>query len=442
MLPPEDMERHLMQFTAMDDPAEPSLLAFLTGTLKDETVVKKHSELIQSILWNIFLHYPSLYLDLHSRYPSLKSLPPFSASLIKDIEVRSKAKQALQSVFELQIRLRYTSLSKWNFIHNLKAILHVLPESDKNLYIERITESISNGATMANPLFQEIFQSKLFYVIYSHVKSRFGEDYKPVSDITVVRENKSFKTVILSSEPIQNHPSIATDFGIHYTVVKEASRVLSHVEADQGMELFNDSIEWSLASGSSYRTHLQVNVQSYYKKFRKQTAGPDYKSVWKDQKMTGVIVIGSSLRSFSKNLLKNYLSYFEEQGFQFSQMETKDFKSFFQKRVAKCEIDYFLRESHSGGDERNVFRFDRVNSILKGSRQDAEGRMEVVYLVFPKPFYLKRRQTDVLSNLELGQVIGEREQNGCGEITYFNTSCWSHVKARYEIESCEFSLVS
>ena len=434
--PPRDMERQLVQFAAMDDPADPSLLAFLTGVLKDEKVVNKYSKLIQPILWNVFLHYPSLYLNLHSHYPSLKFIPSFTTSLIKDIEVQSKAQQALQSVFELQTRLRYTSLSHWDFIHILKPILHILPDNDKNFYMERITESISNGATMANPLLQEVFQSKLFYVIYSYVKTWFGENYQPMSDITVVREKQSFKTVILSSEPIQNYPSIATDFGIHYAVVAPASYDLLPEKINEGMEIFNDFIKWRLANGDLYRAHLKVNVQDHYKRqFVRKTAGPDYKSVWKDQKMTGVIVIGSSLRYFSENLLKNYRSYFEGQGFQFSYMETKDFKSFFQERVAKCEIDYFLRESHSGGDEQNVFRFDLVNSIFKGSRHVKEGQMEVVYLVLPKPFYLKKRPTGVLSNLELAQAINEREQNGCGEITYFNTSCWAHVKARYEIES-------
>ena len=103
-------------------------------------------------------------------------------------------------------------------------------------------------------------------------------------------------------------------------------------------------------------------------------------------------------------------------------------------------MDYFLKESHSDGDERNIFRFDIVNSVLKGIRPMGEGREEIIYLVYPKPFYFGTRQTALFSNLDLANLIKSREEKGCGEITYFNTSCWSHTKARYEIEAVNSEL--
>ena len=104
-------------------------------------------------------------------------------------------------------------------------------------------------------------------------------------------------------------------------------------------------------------------------------------------------------------------------------------------------MDYFLKESHSDGDERNVFRFDRVNIVLEGTRQTETGQTEVVYLAFPPPLFPGERETLLFSNLELAELVKQREDKGCGEITYFNTSCWSHVKARYEIESVNSSLL-
>ena len=110
----------------------------------------------------------------------------------------------------------------------LENLLFILEEEKKNLYMEKITESISNGATKNNSLFHNVFQSKLFYVIYSRVKSWFGEEYKPVSDITVIRGKNAFATLILSSEPIQNHNSTETDFGIHYAFLEDFSSLLSY----------------------------------------------------------------------------------------------------------------------------------------------------------------------------------------------------------------------
>ena len=75
-----------------------------------------------------------------------------------------------------------------------------------------------------------------------------------------------------------------------------------------------------------------------------------------------------------------------------------------------------------------MFRFDRFNSVLKGVRQTEERQIEVLYLAFPKPFHFGDRETVLFSNLELADLIKQREQKGCGEITYFNTSCWSMLK--------------
>ena len=91
----------------------------------------------------------------------------------------------------------------------------------------------------------------------------------------------------------------------------------------------------------------------------------------------------------------------------------------------------FLKESHSDGDERNVFRFSRGNHIVRGLRYKEGGLIEVIYIIFPRTLNPEEDNlgTDLLSNRELGQAIAEREAKGCGQVTYFNTSCWSHVKA-------------
>ena len=430
-----NLESQLQKWALEENPTKDSLLAVLTGILQEEEMAQKYVRLIQPLLWRIFLHSPLLYLELHFRYPSLKFFPPFSASLIEDEQTRSQARIALISLLDSQSQLRNTKLFHWNFIHMLQPALSLLEDKEQDFYIEKITVSLSNGATKSRVLFQDVFQSKIFYVIYSRVKSWFGKDYEPVSDITVVRKKHGFQTVILSSESIQNQNSIETDFGVHYAVVENFSRELALNEIKAGQEIVNGFIEWSLLKGADYRAQVQIHVQDSYLLKPVNKYGPDYESVWQDQKMTGLIVIGSSLRSFSKTLLENYLAYFENQGFQFSPLSIPDFQPFLKEKIGACELDYFLKESHSDGDERNVFRFDRWNSVLKGVRPIEEGREEVLYLAFPKPFHFGNRETLLFSNLELAELIKQRERRGCGEITYFNTSCWAHVKARYEISA-------
>ena len=433
---PTTLEEGFQEFANFKDPDEKDFLSFLTGVLEEEENIKKYSYQIQTVLWKILLSKPHLYLDLYFHYPALKSLTPFSPDLIKEEKVKTQVRKALLSLFEIQTQFRHTWLFYWDFIPALKPILQALTKEEQDFYIEKITESLSNGAAQNVKVFQDVFQSKLFYVIYSHVKSWFGRDYEPVSDITVLRKKHSFQTLILSSEPIKNHSSQKTGFGIHYAFVEKLSREMSITEVKGGQELVRDSVEWNVLNGKSYRAYLQVNVQNLEdRSYLKKDKSPHYEGVWKDEKMTGLIIIGSSLRSFSKPLLKNYLSYFKDQGFEFSPLPVSDFQSFLKEKIKSCELDYFLKESHSDGDERNVFRFDRFNDVMKGVRQVEKDRTETIYLAFPKPFYFKKPETLLFSNLELAELIRQRERKGCGEITYFNTSCWAHVKARYEIEA-------
>ena len=497
----------LRRLAEADDPSDSKLLAVLAKAAEDGEALEKYPDLIRGALWNIFLSYPGLYRHLHSLYPGLQGLPPFPAPFLDGEESKARARLALKAVFQLSLSFRYSRLSEWGFVKNFQPIIHhALSESEREFYIGQITESVSNGAALAVPLFQDVFQSKIYYTARGHVQELFGLPREPVSDLTVVRRKHSIITVILSSDPIQNHPFKASDFGVYYAVVGEASRkglfdllFPSHASgsggpdaapppplrpaaeerppapirlsdrirtadpfaggdrqavidsgggeagfepagpAPRGSKIFDGWINWGLEGGASYRAHLRIQAKppDFIKRLlSNRKKSPDYQDVWSDRRMTGIMIIGSSLRPFSKTLVEEYVSYFEGGGFRFESIEAPGFKPFFLEKISSCELDYFLKESHSDGDERNVFRFNSDNHILRGSRHDSRGEREVIYLAFPPPFYMRGKpRTELLSNHELGQAIAERERAGCGEITYFNTSCWAHVKARSEIEA-------
>lgn len=433
---PDDIEKALRNLAKSDDPKEISQLSLLMTLLEDPKTMQNYSELLREVMWNVLLHSPELFLDLY-HHPSLNTLSFPDSYPDLDSNVETALQDSVKAILDLVTsQIHYSEFSKWGFLRALKPFLQKLPEEDKNFYIEKITASISNGAAGAIPLLQDVFQSKIYYVINGHVKELFGLDRQPVSDITVARKQQNFTTVILSSDPIEGYPSISTEFGLYYAVVEEASRD-NLFEADKGSVVLDDFVEWSLSNGKQYRAKLLVNV-----KYGVITAPHqlDYDSIWQDHKMVGAVIVGSSLRGFSKTLLEEYLSYFEEQGFQFSKTEITNLKQFLLERIESCEIDYFLKESHSDGDERNVFRFDQANYVIRAVRYGDQGRIEVVYIIFPRTLNPEEKNTELLSNIELGQIIGKREINGCGQITYFNTSCWSHVKARYEIEEVNSGL--
>ena len=451
----------LLQLAEAEDPSDPALLAALVRAFEDKIFANRHQAAFQKALWNIFLSYPRLYINFHLRYPGAEGFPSFSLSLIESPKDKIKARRSLLSSLDAAALFRHSELSQWDFLRQLQPLMPLLSEREKDFYIEKITESISNGAALAVPLFRDVFQSKLYYIANSHVRGLFGRSGEPVSDITFIRRKNSLAAVILSSHPILGHSSKETDFGVHYAKLEMvdfdkilASFILPMAPSgeteiaigaaapqDQSSpEGFEGSAEWRVEGGGRYRVHFAIhpkmdrglfkNVKLNYKK------SPDYAGVWSDHKMTGLVIIGSSLKSFSQELVESYQSYFEEEGFQFESMSVPDFKPFLLEKISNCELDYFLKESHSDGDERNVFRFNSASHVLKGLRRDSRGEREAVYLAFPSPFrMMKTQKTELLSNKELGQAIAARERAGCGEIAYFNTSCWAHVKARYEIEA-------
>ena len=497
-----DIQRILSQVAEMDDLRNASFLnvpaAFASGA------GESHPELALQALWGLLRHSPLLFYHFYRYFPSLDRLSAFVDShrdLDPKRKARLRVNSLFLLKF-LITENPISRLTDWKFLALLRPFLNTLSERDRDQYIEEITVSITNGATTSIPLFRDVFQSKLYYTVQGHVKELFGLKRQPVSDITIVRtknldevraqilrsrrqiENHSLPEgiaesspvsgegepnagemreadfgqeflnppsagsssarslivpLILASDPIQAVPDISTDFGIHYALVERGIRpVLKQAEA--GGKILDDLVEWNLSNGKYYRAGLSVWTDYIKNGIIAASQGPDYDSVWWDHKMVGLVILGSSLRGFSRTLVEEYLSYFQEQGFQFSQTETSNLKTFLLEGIKNCEVDYFLKESHSDGDERNIFRFDRVNHIAQGVRYGDQGRIEVVYIVFPPPFQFQEVKTDLLSNLELGQAMRERELQGCGQLTYFNTSCWSHVKARYEIEAVNSSL--
>lgn len=463
-----DIKQALSQVAEASDPTDASSLALLTAAFENDSI-KDYSELTRKALWNVLSRSPTLFLHLYRSSPFLSQMPVLPVE--ENFSPKRKKKMKTSTITLLKFtteEYRASRLSDWRFLTLLHPFLDSLSEEDRNLYMEKITVSITNGATRTIPLLRGVFQSKLYYITQGHVKELFGRKREPVSDITLVRkkptewslssetgatepnphlesqsspskEEKNYTSfvipVILSSDPIEGPGDTATDFGIHYAVLEKFVRpVLKYQEA--GSVLLDKTVKWRLSkNGKSYRAHLAVSAKPIRNRPIEKLNSPNYNQIWQDHKMVGTIIVGSSLYGFSKTLLEEYLAYFQEQGFQFAKDKTSDLKEFLLEGIKNCELDYFLKESHSDGDERNIFRFNRSNYIAKGVRYGEAGRIEVVYIIFPPPLSLSGLKTDLLSNRELGQAMAEREKKGCGQLTYFNTSCWSYVKARYEIEA-------
>ena len=450
----------------------PRSMALLAKALEESH--PDRAQILQSILEFVFLRHPVLYLNLIRYSPSAKNFPLFSTARESGPpeDQKAQAKNSLIQILETVSRQEWSKLSDWDFIRSFSALTPLLTEEEKSYYIGRITESLTNAAALNVPLFKNVFQSKLYYTALGHVKELFGAPRQAVSDITILREEDRVSILILASDPLQSHVSQATDFGVHYALISKlegqslfqpAPAGLSHKASFRlsaaepawrsawagfapappprlSQPVWESAIEWRVKNAGSYRARIQIRPKPEIEDMiidLPNKAGPDYSGAYRDGKMTGMVLIGSSLRSSSEELAIAYVNYFLEEGFLFQEPETIDLKPLLLEQIAQCEIDWFLVESHSGGNERYILRLDQFNRVLKGARPAGSDKEEIIYLVFPRPFALNPggASTSLLSYEELSQALQIRELKGCGDLTYFNTGCWGYKKARYEIEA-------
>ena len=129
--------------------------------------------------------------------------------------------------------------------------------------------------------------------------------------------------------------------------------------------------------------------------------------------MVGLVMTGTSLGSSqTASTMNEYLAYYEKEGFEFSKEKKKDQKEisnvteFLKQQVESGELKYLIKEAHSDGDDKNLFRMSTKANLLVGVNRKT---IEKIYLAIPSP---ADNNSTLLSNQEFGQWIREREKKG------------------------------
>ena len=431
----------LERLASADDVTDPSHLSLLAAVLKRPQNFPQQPHFLQKALYNVLLQSPALYVDLFRHYPHLTEQPagePFFPPPGGEAKLLAAAKAALDMTAGRRGKTFASRLSQWGFLRLLQPVLRELSPNKHNFYMENITLSLVQGARL-NPLLKNVYRSKLFYLAGSHVQELFGEKRLPGSDITVVKHEKGFQTLILSSDPIKAPDAevFSTEFGIHYATVEGLSRDVIGDSEEAGTVLADDIVEWA-SNGEFYRAAVRVQIKD--KSLRDiipaDLKSPDYPSVWRDGKMSGAMMIGSSVRHLSHYLTEEYLLYLKDLGFSFSSFEAEDTKKYFLDRVANCDFDYFIKHGHGLGDERNIMRIDSFNYIIKATLPDSEGKIkEELFLIFPRPKLSSFFGDELLSQTDLGRAVFQRQAKNCGQFAFFNITCFSADTASYTLEA-------
>ncbi|MFN8370779.1 MAG: hypothetical protein U0T83_09185 [Bacteriovoracaceae bacterium] len=196
--------------------------------------------------------------------------------------------------------------------------------------------------------------------------------------------------------------------------------------------LVNSKPQWK-AGGKRFKSELKMTVMEKGMAIKDEPS-PDYKKMWEGG-LSGMVIIGSNHRK-SPRIVDEYISYYQDKKFTCGKKGSiSNLKLFMKEAISSGKIDYFMKEAHSDGDEKNIFRIDKKSFFIECRNAKAHEDVKIIFPDMTKEL-LNKNEDELVSNNEFGEWIRAREKTGGSPLVYFNSSCWSAKnKAVNELEA-------
>lgn len=253
----------------------------------------------------------------------------------------------------------------------------------------------------------DVTLSKALIFSKNYVNDLLGrEKLKKIVDVTPSADGKDL--LILSTSPILDD---STDGSIITTPILNISK--STFSENKILTFVTDKKKYKIDLKVS-----QIRINDYID----DSPSPDYKKMLADKKLTGMTLISPNLGSWKDKTSQNYLSYYLDKGFKFGEpTELNDSSAWIKEKIGSGEIDYILKEAHTGGNNYDLIGLSLKHKIMIGKKQRSDGSEEVIYLLFPQEDVESMR----ISFSDMNELMEKREKNGNGQLLYLNSSCWS-----------------
>ncbi len=397
---------------------------------------KKEPELAQLYLLQILEESPNTYDGILADFPDLLKIAQENPLDIKKLSpaLRKRRIQLATDFLEQKISMLSSSepksdMSFWENLIPLRPFLKELPADVKTEAIAKISNTLATKATLSEPL-NGIFQPKLFKFIKQEVRSWFGETPKKFTDFVLVREENQLVPVIIGTAPIDGDiAATTTKFGIY---AKKLDPIAIPAEGAEGAVFSNQTINWK-QEGKEFSAKFEVKTGKPLATLLPNEPTPDYPGLWKDNKLSGLMVTGENLQSANPDLINEYRAYYRANGFRFSAPQpVEDMRAWIAEEISTGRLDYMIKEAHTDGMENDLFRLYTKGSIEKGVKRLENGKEEVIFIYHPKE---DEKATALIPNKEFGDWIRAREQGEQGPLVYFNTSCFGASKACHEYQA-------
>lgn len=410
-------------------------LHILLAILRDRDYRQRHPDLVLGALQAVAVQSANLYQDLLKEMPELLDIRPLKTEACRTPHEETAVTQGVVAymdrlkrsvVYENGSRSK-SSFKQWLSLKPLSASLARLPQAQKDRAMDYTAQDLADKAADSRE-FHDVFLSKLYKFTENAVKPLFGDEQRPLTDVTIKRSANSVEPVILGSRPIDGRGG-ETDYGFF---ARSLGATPLKPGTPAGSSVLQREITWAQGS-ETYSGKIDIKVDEKAD-FIPRSDAPNYPELWADGKLTGVIITGTNLRDLSATVMDQYLEFYRQRGYAFEpgMKQISNLPSWLSDQVSSGATDYMIKEAHSDGDEKNLFRMDLKANVLVGRKKLQNGRVEEVHLVFPAK---DTGDTRLMTNQDFGTLIRQREKAGKGEFVYFNTSCWSKTKAIHELEA-------
>lgn len=394
-------------------------LSVLVGLLQSN-IHRSYPKLTKAALLSIMSTEPRLFNNLVKKFPKVLEL---KGTPDQDCLTTSE-KSKLQTQIYSSLKKEFTEPSSYQ---DLKQLALFSKDSLNDTQKEQLAESASDRMTelagRASSSTAGVFSSKIHKFSLYQFKEIMGLQTPDITDFTVVRNTHELRVLQLGQKPFSG--STQSPSGVH---LKEMSRIrVDDIKSDSRTEKY----KWKYGD-REFVGELAIDKIQFDESYIPPNKSPDYKDMWKDKEFRGVVVAGSNLgESLTQSTMMQYVDYYVDKGFEFEPAKENDnMLAYMKDKVSgQGQMDYFIKEAHSGGDEKTMFDIAEKGYVMVGKKKVGD-RTEVIELVYPKKGVGK---SVAINNSEFGQWARDREKSGGSELLYLNTSCWSESKAIYEI---------
>lgn len=263
------------------------------------------------------------------------------------------------------------------------------------------------GACLTAESSGAIYISKALVFTKNIVKARFGKKGPPLTDVTQYDE----QALVISNNPINDDEGVTS------------AEVYTHK-----IEIEGDNIAWE-TSGKKYTAAVKKQAVKLSEHIDSSKA-PDYKKMWQDNKLTGMTMVSPNLGEWKDKVTSNYIAYYTDQGFEFSTpVDVKDTHSWLKNSISSGEIDYVLKEAHTGGNDYDLIGLSKTHKIMTGVKKLKDGKQEVMHILMPQ----EEIDSSRVKYNDMAEWMDKREKDNKGPLLYLNSSCWSTAMAKNEI---------